>query len=55
VDSLTYITLEDLSKAVGKPLDSLCYACFNGDYPVPVIEDAHEGKMLLEDFRVNEM
>jgi len=55
VDSLTYITLEGLSKAVGKPLDSLCYACFNGDYPVPVMEDGNEGKMLLEDFRVNEM
>ena len=55
VDSLTYITLEGLSKAVGKPLDSLCYACFNGDYPIPVAEDDGEGKMLLEDFRVNEM
>ncbi len=55
VDSLTYITLEGLSKAVGKPLDSLCYACFNGDYPVPIMEDDNEGKMLLEDFRVNEM
>jgi amidophosphoribosyltransferase len=55
VDSLTYITIEGLSKAVGRPLDSLCYACFNGDYPVPVIEEGEEVKMLLEDYRVNEM
>ena len=55
VDSLTYITIEGLSKAVGRPLDSLCYACFNGDYPVPVIEEGEEAKMLLEDYRVNEM
>jgi len=55
VDTLTYITIEGLSKAVGKPLDSLCYACFNGDYPVPVIEEGGEGKMLLEDYRVVEM
>jgi len=55
VETLTYITIEGLSKAVGKPLDSLCYACFNGDYPVPVIEEGGEGKMLLEEYRVNEM
>jgi len=55
VDTLSYITLEGLSKSVGKTLDSLCYACFNGDYPVPVVEDDSEGKILLEDFRVNEM
>jgi amidophosphoribosyltransferase len=55
VDTLHYITLEGLSKAVGKPLDSLCYACFNGDYPVPVEENSNEGKLLLEEYRVNEM
>jgi amidophosphoribosyltransferase len=55
VDTLTYITLEGLSRAVGKSLDSLCYACFNGDYPVPVVEEGEEGKMLLEEYRINEM
>jgi amidophosphoribosyltransferase len=55
VDTLTYITLEGLSHAVGKPLDSLCYACFNGDYPIAVSEDDNEGKLLLEDYKVNEM
>ena len=55
VDTLTYMTIEGLSKAVGMPLDELCYACFNGDYPVPVPEDSEEGKLLLEDYRVLEM
>jgi amidophosphoribosyltransferase len=55
VDTLTYITLDGLSRAVGKELKSLCYACFNGDYPVPVMEDMENGKMLLEDYKVNEM
>jgi amidophosphoribosyltransferase len=55
VDTLTYITIKGLSKAVGKSLDGLCYACFNGDYPVPVIEESDEGKLLLEDYKVNEM
>jgi amidophosphoribosyltransferase len=55
VDTLTYITLNGLSEAVGKSLDELCYACFNGDYPVPVIEESDEGKLLLEDYKVNEM
>ena len=55
VDTLTYMTIEGLSKAVGKSLNELCYACFNGDYPVPVAEDSEEGKLLLEDYRVLEM
>ncbi len=55
VNTLTYITLDGLSASVGKPLDSLCYACFNGDYPVPVSEDDSEGKLLLEDYKVLEM
>ena len=55
VDTLNYMTIEGLSTAVGKSLDSLCYACFNGDYPVPVLEEGGEGKMLLEDYRVMEM
>ena len=54
VDTLTYITIEGLSKAVGKPLDTLCYACFNGDYPVPVIEESEDGKLLLEEYKVLE-
>jgi len=55
VDTLTYISIEALSRAVGKPLDTLCYACFNGDYPVPVIEEGGKVKLFLEDYKVQEM
>jgi amidophosphoribosyltransferase len=55
VDTLTYMPILGLSSAVGKPLGDLCYACFNGDYPIPVMEEGEEGKMLLEDYKVLEM
>ncbi|MBC7121684.1 MAG: amidophosphoribosyltransferase [Pseudothermotoga sp.] len=35
-DSLGYLSLEGLVKAVGLPLDRLCVACFNGAYPMRV-------------------
>jgi len=54
VDTLTYITIEGLSRAVGRSTRELCYACFNGDYPVPVEEERGD-KMILEDYRVLEM
>jgi amidophosphoribosyltransferase len=35
-DSLGYIGIEGLVKAVGLPKDNFCMACFTGDYPIPV-------------------
>lgn len=35
-DSLGYLSLEGLVKAVGLPSDRLCLACFNGIYPLQV-------------------
>jgi amidophosphoribosyltransferase len=35
-DSLGYLSIEGLIRAVGLPRDSLCLACFTGDYPIPV-------------------
>ncbi len=35
-DSLGYLSLEGLIKAVALPRRSFCLACFNGDYPIPV-------------------
>ncbi len=35
-DSLGYISIDGLVKAVGMPKDSFCMACFTGDYPIPV-------------------
>jgi amidophosphoribosyltransferase len=35
-DSLGYLSLDGLIKAVGLPKDNFCLACFTGDYPIPV-------------------
>ncbi len=35
-DSLGYLSIEGLIKAVGLPRENFCLACFTGDYPVPV-------------------
>jgi amidophosphoribosyltransferase len=34
-DSLEYLTIEDLRSVVDDP-DNFCYACFNGEYPIPL-------------------
>jgi amidophosphoribosyltransferase len=35
-DSLGYLSVEGLIKAVGLPGNNFCLACFTGDYPMPV-------------------
>jgi len=35
-DSLGYLSLNGLLKAVDLPEDNFCLACFNNDYPIPV-------------------
>jgi amidophosphoribosyltransferase len=35
-DSLGYLSLDGLIKAVALPKDIFCLACFTGDYPIPV-------------------
>jgi len=35
-DSLGYLSIDGLVKAVGLPEDNFCLACFTGDYPIPV-------------------
>ncbi|MDM7999982.1 MAG: amidophosphoribosyltransferase, partial [Dehalococcoidia bacterium] len=35
-DSLGYLSLEGLIRAVALPKDSLCLACLTGEYPIPV-------------------
>src|SRR5262249_21495568 len=47
-DSLGFISLTELIEATTLPAGSLCRACFDGDYPIPVA-DAERGKHLLED------
>jgi len=46
-DSLGFISLEALISATRLPARRLCRACFDGEYPIPVEEDAR-GKYLLE-------
>ena len=36
VDSLGYLSLDGLIRAVGLPRDIFCLACFTGAYPIPV-------------------
>jgi len=41
-DSLYYLSTEGMVEAVGVPMDSdhgFCLACFDADYPVPIIEN----------------
>ncbi len=47
-DSLGYISLENMIEATGQPADSLCQACFTGDYPIELPDESLLGKHLLE-------
>ena len=44
-DSLGYVSLEGLIGASEQPRTRLCMACFDGDYPIPLPEEA---RMLAE-------
>jgi amidophosphoribosyltransferase len=35
-DSLGYLSIDGLIKAIGLPKEMFCLACFTGDYPIPV-------------------
>ena len=34
-DSLHYLSLDGMVAAIGKPKESFCLACYDGQYPVP--------------------
>jgi amidophosphoribosyltransferase len=48
VDSLKYLSIEGLVRAIGEPKDKFCFACFNGDYPVPIQENLMFDKYFME-------
>jgi len=48
-DTLGYISLDGLVAASEQPRSRLCTACFTGDYPIALPEEARLGKHLLED------
>ena len=35
-DSLAYLSLEALQRALGRPAGQFCRACFTGEYPIPI-------------------
>jgi amidophosphoribosyltransferase len=47
-DSLSYLSIDGVLEAVDLPRDRFCFACFDGNYPVPVPYDVGNRKFLLE-------
>ena len=47
-DSLAYLSIGGVLDAVDLPKERFCFACFDGQYPVPVPYDAGNRKFLLE-------
>ncbi|MGH3880472.1 MAG: amidophosphoribosyltransferase [Actinophytocola sp.] len=47
-DSLDYVSLDGLIAASEQPRSRLCMACFDGEYPIALPDDALIGKHLLE-------
>ena len=52
-DSLGYLSLDGLIRAVDLPKDIFCLACFTGDYPLPV--QIGMDKLALEALRQEEI
>ncbi|WP_211232521.1 amidophosphoribosyltransferase [Thermocrispum municipale] len=50
-DTLGYVSLEGLVAASEQPRSRLCAACFDGEYPIPLPDEAKIGKHLLEDIQ----
>ncbi|HSG85031.1 MAG TPA: amidophosphoribosyltransferase [Candidatus Limnocylindrales bacterium] len=48
-DSLGYLSIKGVLTALDLPYERFCFACFDGNYPVPVPYDAVRRKFLLED------
>lgn len=46
-NSLGYLSLEGLKECVGDNHHSFCYACFTGDYPVPILLSPEKSQMGL--------
>ena len=51
-DSLGYLSLAGLMKAIGLPRKDFCHACFTGDYPVTIPHDIKLTKLAMEEHRV---
>ncbi len=49
VDSLCYLSVEGLARAVNLPANIFCLACLNGEYPMEIPLDVKVSKFSLED------
>jgi amidophosphoribosyltransferase len=47
-DSLAYLSIGGVLDAIDLPRERFCFACFDGEYPVPVPYDVGNRKFLLE-------
>ena len=47
-DTLGYVSVDNMIAATDQPASRLCAACFTGEYPIPLPEEARLGKHLLE-------
>ena len=50
-DSLHYLSLKGVMRAIGMQKDRFCHACFSGDYPIPVPSELKVSKFALEEER----
>jgi amidophosphoribosyltransferase len=46
VDSIGYLDIEGMVRAIGLPMNEFCLACFNGQYPIPI--DRELDKFIIE-------
>lgn len=53
-DSLGYVSLDSLVAASDQPASRLCTACFDGNYPIPLPDEALIGKHVLENLGATE-
>jgi amidophosphoribosyltransferase len=53
-DTLGYVSVEGMVAASDQPRSRLCTACFTGEYPIPLPDEARLGKHLLEELSVPE-
>ena len=47
-DSLGYLSIQGLAKAIGLKRDKFCLACFDGKYPIEVPDDIKVSKLAFE-------
>jgi amidophosphoribosyltransferase len=53
-DSLGYLSVKGLAKAIGINKDKFCHACFTGDYPIEIPKDLRVSKFSLEEAKPKE-